>query len=197
MKKIRLYISKIKNHYYAKIPDVIATKNDLSGGESIEVTIHNTKNDSQFDLWDVHPEDINEISKFHKVNILFDKKPFHGPLNCMEFLYSKFLGKYNYILLMPVDMPFINSKHIEDFIKCWKKNRDIALIAHSNKMAQPLLGIYPLNQNNLNKLNERLQLGKINFQGWTKSIPFHYYFAKDKEFLNVNSLQELKSLNYY
>ena len=62
MKKIRLYISKIKNHYYAKIPDVIATKNDLSGGESIEVTIHNTTNDSQFDLWDVHPEDINEIS---------------------------------------------------------------------------------------------------------------------------------------
>ena len=48
-----------------------------------------------------------------------------------------------------------------------------------------------------NKLNERIQLGKMNFQGWTKSIPFHYYFAKDKEFLNVNSLKELKSLNYY
>ncbi len=144
-----------------------------------------------------HQSHINEINEFHKVNILFDKKPFHGPLNCMEFLYSQFLGKYDYILLMPVDMPFINSKHIEDFIKYWQKNRDIALIAHSNKMAQPLLGIYPLNQANLNKLNERLQLGKINFQGWTKSIPFHYYFAKDKEFINVNSLKELKSLNYY
>ena len=33
MKRIRLYISKIRNHYYAKIPDVIASKNKLSGGE--------------------------------------------------------------------------------------------------------------------------------------------------------------------
>ena len=98
---------------------------------------------------------------------------------------------------MPVDMPFINSKHIEDFIKYWQKNRDIALIAHSNEMAQPLLGIYPLNHHNLYKLNKRLELGKINFQGWMKSIPFHYYFAKDKEFININSLKELKSLNYY
>ena len=30
MKRIRLYISKIRNHYYAKIPDVIASKNKLS-----------------------------------------------------------------------------------------------------------------------------------------------------------------------
>ena len=144
-----------------------------------------------------HQSHINEISEFHKVNILFDNEPFHGPLKCMELLYSKFLGKYNYILLMPVDMPFINSKHIEDFIKYWQKNRDLALIAHSNEMAQPLLGIYPLNHHNLYKLNKRLEQGKINFQGWMKSIPFHYYFAKDKEFINVNSLKELKSLNYY
>ena len=62
MKKIRLYISKIRNHYFAKIPDVIATKNNLSGGESIEVTIHSKTKDSQIEIWDTHPEDINEIS---------------------------------------------------------------------------------------------------------------------------------------
>jgi len=62
MKKIRLYISKIRNHYFAKIPDVIASKNKLSGGESIEVTIHNKTHDDQIELWDTHPEDINEIS---------------------------------------------------------------------------------------------------------------------------------------
>ena len=62
MKKIRLYISKIRNHYFAKIPDVIALKNKLSGGESIEVTIHGRSRDSQIEIWDTHPEDINEIS---------------------------------------------------------------------------------------------------------------------------------------
>ena len=62
MKKIRLYISKIRNHYFARIPDVIATKNQLSGGESIEVTIHNKTQDNQVELWETHPEDINEIT---------------------------------------------------------------------------------------------------------------------------------------
>ena len=62
MKKIRLYISKIRNHYFAKIPDVIASKNKLSGGECIEVTIHSKAQDDQVELWDTHPEDINEIT---------------------------------------------------------------------------------------------------------------------------------------
>ena len=52
-----------------------------------------------------HQSHINEISEFHKVNILFDEKPFHGPLDCMEFLYSKFLGKYNYCLLYTSPSP--------------------------------------------------------------------------------------------
>ena len=91
MKKIRLYISKIKNHYYAKIPDVIATKNDLSGGESIEVTIHNTKNDSQFDLWDVHPEDINEIS--YKIK---------GDVHTMN-MYNRIYVPEKYRFFFPVD----------------------------------------------------------------------------------------------
>ena len=61
MKKIRLYITKIRNHYYAKIPDVIARKKELYAGDSIEVTIHNKLHENQIDLWDVHSEDVNEI----------------------------------------------------------------------------------------------------------------------------------------
>ena len=63
MKKIRLNITKIKNHYYAKIPDLISENLHLDIDDNIEVSIHNkTNKDNQIKLWDIHPEDINEIS---------------------------------------------------------------------------------------------------------------------------------------
>jgi len=63
MKKIRLNITKIRNHYYAKIPDVISDNMDIGIDDSIEVTIHNSLlSNDQIELWDIHPEDINEIS---------------------------------------------------------------------------------------------------------------------------------------
>ena len=63
MKKIRLNITKIKNHYYAKIPDLISENLHLDIDDDIEVSIHSrTDKNNQIKLWDVHPEDINEIS---------------------------------------------------------------------------------------------------------------------------------------
>lgn len=62
MKKIRLNITKIKNHFYAKIPDVISNNMNIANNDCIEVTIHNdSEQKSQVEMWDVHPEDINEI----------------------------------------------------------------------------------------------------------------------------------------
>tara|TARA_B100000029_G_C17559622_1_gene952865 strand:- start:723 stop:1199 length:477 start_codon:yes stop_codon:yes gene_type:complete len=62
MKRIRLYINKIKNNYYAKIPDIIAKQMNLSNGKSIEVSIINDKNEEQIEIWDLHAEDIDSIT---------------------------------------------------------------------------------------------------------------------------------------
>ena len=40
MKKIRVTISKIKNHFYAKIPYIVATNLNLSDSDNIEISIH-------------------------------------------------------------------------------------------------------------------------------------------------------------
>jgi len=64
MKKIRVNISKIKNHFYIKLPDMIATKLNLSNGQNVEISLHNDIKDDQVEIWDVHPEDINSISFF-------------------------------------------------------------------------------------------------------------------------------------
>ena len=64
MKKIRLKIVKIKNRFYAKLPDIIVDNQNLSNFDDIEVTIHDNLKDDQVEIWDIHPEDINTISFF-------------------------------------------------------------------------------------------------------------------------------------
>ena len=62
MKKIRVHITKIKNHLYAKIPDIVAQKLYISNGEDIEISIHDKENHEQVELWEQHPEDIDTIN---------------------------------------------------------------------------------------------------------------------------------------
>ena len=61
MKKIRVHISKIKNHFYAKIPDVLVDKMNISNGNDLEITIHPSDDLNQIEMWGQHPEDINSI----------------------------------------------------------------------------------------------------------------------------------------
>tara|TARA_B100000029_G_C17293333_1_gene857822 strand:- start:155 stop:625 length:471 start_codon:yes stop_codon:yes gene_type:complete len=63
MKKIRVNISKIKNHYYAKIPDIVAKQLNIDNGDDIDISIYNRdKFEEQLEIWDIHPEDIDEIT---------------------------------------------------------------------------------------------------------------------------------------
>tara|TARA_B100001540_G_scaffold127865_1_gene114037 strand:- start:541 stop:1020 length:480 start_codon:yes stop_codon:yes gene_type:complete len=61
MKKIRVTISKIRNSFYAKIPDIVAKNMELSNQDDIEISIFKKRPDEQVEIWDVHPEDINSI----------------------------------------------------------------------------------------------------------------------------------------
>ena len=64
MKKIRVSISKIRNSYYAKIPDIIAKKLKLSNHDDLEISIYKKDFDEQVEIWEKHPEDITSIKFF-------------------------------------------------------------------------------------------------------------------------------------
>ncbi len=61
MKKIRVKVSKIKNDFYIKVPDVISEVINLNNGQDLEITIHGNVNEEQIELWDLHPEDVSNI----------------------------------------------------------------------------------------------------------------------------------------
>ena len=54
MKKIRVKVLKIKNAFYAKLPDIIINNFNISNSDSIEITIHDNLKDEQVEIWDVH-----------------------------------------------------------------------------------------------------------------------------------------------
>ena len=96
MKKIRVNISKIKNHFYIKIPDLIAEKMNLSNGDNIEITLNNDIKDEQVEIWDIHPEDINSVifsisEEVHTMNMynriyIPEKYRFFFPPKDIEFI---------------------------------------------------------------------------------------------------------------
>ena len=69
MKKIRVKVSKIKNDFYIKIPEVVSEKINLDNGKDLEITIHGDLKENQVELWDVHPEDINKINLIVKEDV--------------------------------------------------------------------------------------------------------------------------------
>jgi hypothetical protein len=96
MKKIRLKVSKIKNDFYMKIPDVISEKINLNNGQDLEVTIHGNVKEEQVEIWDLHPEDINEID-------LIIAEDVHT-INMYNRIYIP--GKYRFFF-PPVNIDFI------------------------------------------------------------------------------------------
>lgn len=61
MKKIRVHVSQIRNHLYAKIPDILVKTLNISSGDDIEITFHEKIINQQEDLWKIHPVDISTI----------------------------------------------------------------------------------------------------------------------------------------
>ena len=102
MKKIRVKVLKIKNVFYAKLPDIIINNFNISNSDSIEITIHDNLKDEQVEIWDVHPEDINSISFFineevHTMNMysriyIPERYRFFLPRKEQEFILSTNVG---------------------------------------------------------------------------------------------------------
>ena len=106
MKKIRVNIFKIKNHYYAKIPNIVAEKLAIENGEDIDISIFNKNGkDDQMEIWDIHPEDVDEITfpishDVHTMNMynriyVPQEYRFFFPKKSRDFLLSTNVGNIN------------------------------------------------------------------------------------------------------
>ncbi len=142
-----------------------------------------------------HSYHSKEVNKKNNVELISDAQPFDGPLTCMEQIFSSFKTTTKNILIIPIDMPNLNTKLVYSLIKSWEENQNFALISHDGVFVQPLLGIYPINEENHSKLKKNLSSGKKNFLGWVDQIPHKYFYAKNGDLININSKKEFLNMN--
>ncbi len=142
-----------------------------------------------------HTSHSKELDKENNVGLISDTQPFDGPLTCMEQIFSSFKSTTKNILIIPIDMPNLNTKLTYSLIKLWEENQNFAVISHDGIFVQPLFGIYPINEENHFKLKKKLSTGKKNFLGWVDQIPHKYFYANNGELININSKREFLNMN--
>ncbi len=142
-----------------------------------------------------HHNHFEEVDSDSHVEVIFDTNPFEGPLHCMEQIFATYNLNTKNVLIIPVDMPNLNTKLIYSLFKSWEENQNFALISHDGIFAQPLFGIYPINEENHFKLKKKLSSGKKNFLGWVDQIPHKYFYAKNGDLININSKSEFLNMN--
>ena len=142
-----------------------------------------------------HHNHFEEVDSDSHVEVIFDTNPFEGPLHCMEQIFATYNLNTKNVLIIPVDMPNLNTKLIYSLFKSWEENQNFAVISHDGNFAQPLFGIYPINEENHFKLKKKLSSGKKNFLGWVDQIPHKYFYAKNGDLININSKREFLNMN--
>jgi len=142
-----------------------------------------------------HHNHFEEVDSDSHVEVIFDTNPFGGPLHCMEQIFATYNLNTKNVLIIPVDMPYLNTKLIHSLFKSWEENQNYAVISHDGIFAQPLFGIYPINEENHFKLKKKLSSGKKNFLGWVDQIPHKYFYAKNGDLININSKREFLNMN--
>ena len=142
-----------------------------------------------------HHNHFEEVDSDSHVEVIFDTNPFEGPLHCMEQIFATYNLNTKNVLIIPVDMPNLNTKLIHSLFKSWEENQNYAVISHDGIFAQPLFAIYPINEVNNSKLKERLNAGKKNLLGWVNLIPHKYFYAKNGDLININSKRDFSNMN--
>ena len=65
MRLIHVKLEKIRNHLFAKIPDLIVKSLHLKDGEDIEISIHSEPVFAQGELWGDEPEEVEDINDIY------------------------------------------------------------------------------------------------------------------------------------
>jgi len=125
-----------------------------------------------------HTSHLMEVDKSNNVEFISDAQPFDGPLTCIEQIFSSFKKTTKNILIVPVDMPNLNTKLIYSLFKSWEENQNFALISHDGIFAQPLFGIYPINEENHFKLKKSYPLGRKIFSDGLIKFPINISMQK-------------------
>ncbi len=104
------------------------------------------------------------------VDCRFDPRPGMGPLAAMVAVLGqvKAMG----LMVLPVDMPWLESETLLMLIGAWQEQPSLALVSHDGIRLQPLFAIYPNDPFYRDTLLVQLAADHRSMHDWLEKVPY-------------------------
>jgi molybdopterin-guanine dinucleotide biosynthesis protein A len=138
--------------------------------------------------WPQHLEQAQALA-LPQLEAAAEPPPWEGPLLALHRLMERHPGER--LLLCPVDMPGLNQPALESLLAASAEAPSSILLAQGGGRCQPLLGIYPAENQRRQSLAAAIEAGERRLQTWLAHQPCLQVPLPEAVIRNVNSPSEL------
>ena len=122
-----------------------------------------------------------------------DPFPGMGPLAALSAVFGK--TKALGLLVMPVDMPWLESTTLNQLIGVWRENPSVALVSHDGNRLQPLFAIYPNDSVYRTTMLLQLASDQLRMLDWLHQVPYQTLVLPEALLRNANCPADLTVLD--
>jgi len=122
-----------------------------------------------------------------------DPFPGKGPLAALSAVFGK--TKALGLLVMPVDMPWLESTTLDQLIGVWRENPSVAVVSHDGNRLQPLFAIYPNNSVYRTTMLLQLASDQLRMLDWLHQVPYQKLVLPEALLRNANCPADLTVLD--
>ena len=122
-----------------------------------------------------------------------DPFPGMGPLAALSAVFGK--TKALGLLVMPVDMPWLESSTLDQLIGVWRENPSVAVVSHDGNRLQPLFAIYPNDSVYRTTMLLQLASDQLRMLDWLHQVPYQTLVLPEALLRNANCPADLAVLD--
>lgn len=121
-----------------------------------------------------------------------DPFPGKGPLAALSGVFGK--ATVMGLLVLPVDMPWLESQTVIKLIRAWKEQSSLAMVSHDGIRLQPLFAIYPNDSFYRETILAQLASDQLSMLDWLKKVPYRTLVFPEGSLRNANCPADLLRL---
>jgi molybdopterin-guanine dinucleotide biosynthesis protein A len=132
------------------------------------------------------------VSTLKGVDCKSDPFPGQGPLAALSAVFGQ--AKVLALLVLPVDMPCLDSSTLVRLIHAWQEQPSLALVSHDGNQLQPLFAVYPNHSVYRDALWSQLAAERLSMHDWLGRVPYRVLALPYGALRNLNCPADLGTL---
>ena len=115
-----------------------------------------------------------------------------GPLAALASVFG--VSNAKALLVMPVDMPWLESETLVQLIQMWSEHPSMALVSHDGSRHQPLFAVYPNESVYRATMSSQLISNELSMFSWLCKVPYQTLVFPEARLRNVNYPEDWEQL---